>query len=218
MYPATASPVSGKVVMTMRRRLFSHMMGMPVSFFDKQSTGTLLSRITYDSEQVASSSSSALITVVREGASIIGLFAMMFYYSWQLSLILIVLAPIVSIAIRVVSKRFRNISKNMQNTMGQVTTSAEQMLKGHKEVLIFGGQEVETKRFDKVSNRMRLQGMKMVSASSISDPIIQLIASLAGLRPVCRKLPERHGNPDCGYHYRGVLIHDCADASAEIAD
>ncbi|ENA40777.1 lipid A export permease/ATP-binding protein MsbA [Escherichia coli P0301867.4] len=171
--------VSGKVVMTMRRRLFGHMMGMPVSFFDKQSTGTLLSRITYDSEQVASSSSGALITVVREGASIIGLFIMMFYYSWQLSIILIVLAPIVSIAIRVVSKRFRNISKNMQNPMGQVTTSAEQMLKGHKEVLIFGGQEVETKRFDKVSNRMRLQGMKMVSASSISDPIIQLIASLA---------------------------------------
>ena len=145
--------------MTMRRRLFGHMMGMPVSFFDKQSTGTLLSRITYDSEQVASSSSGALITVVREGASIIGLFIMMFYYSWQLSIILIVLAPIVSISIRVVSKRFRNISKNMQNTMGQVTTSAEQMLKGHKEVLIFGGQEVETKRFDKVSNRMRLQGL-----------------------------------------------------------
>ncbi|PLR41330.1 lipid ABC transporter permease/ATP-binding protein [Chimaeribacter californicus] len=171
--------VSGKVVMQMRRRLFSHMMGMPVSFFDQQSTGTLLSRITYDSEQVASSSSSALITVVREGASIIGLFIMMFYYSWQLSLILIVIAPVVSIAIRLVSKRFRNISKNMQNTMGQVTTSAEQMLKGHKEVLIFGGQHVETERFNQVSNRMRQQGMKMVSASSISDPIIQLIASLA---------------------------------------
>ncbi|CNH38178.1 lipid A export permease/ATP-binding protein MsbA [Yersinia ruckeri ATCC 29473] len=171
--------VSGKVVMHMRRRLFSHMMGMPVSFFDQQSTGTLLSRITYDSEQVASSSSSALITVVREGASIIGLFILMFYYSWQLSLILIVIAPIVSIAIRMVSKRFRNISKNMQSTMGEVTTSAEQMLKGHKEVLIFGGQQVETERFNTVSNRMRQQGMKMVSASSISDPIIQLIASFA---------------------------------------
>ena len=171
--------VSGNVVMSMRRRLFRHMMGMPVSFFDQQSTGTLLSRITYDSEQVASSSSSALVTVVREGASIIGLFIMMFYYSWQLSLILIVLAPVVSFAIRFVSKRFRNISKNMQNTMGQVTTSAEQMLKGHKEVLIFGGQEIETERFNRVSNRMRQQGMKLVSASSISDPIIQLIASLA---------------------------------------
>ncbi len=171
--------VSGMVVMQMRRRLFGHMMRMPVAFFDQQSTGTLLSRITYDSEQVASSSSSALVTVVREGASIIGLFIMMFYYSWQLSVILIVLAPIVSIAIRLVSKRFRNISKNMQNTMGQVTTSAEQMLKGHKEVLIFGGQQVETERFNSVSNRMRQQGMKLVSASSISDPIIQLIASLA---------------------------------------
>ncbi len=171
--------VSGKVVMQMRRRLFSHMMGMPVSFFDQQSTGTLLSRITYDSEQVASSSSSALITVIRESASIIGLFIMMFYYSWQLSLILVVIAPIVSIAIRQVSKRFRNISKNMQNTMGQVTTSAEQMLKGHKEVLIFGGQKVENERFNHVSNRMRQQGMKMVSASSVSDPVIQFIASLA---------------------------------------
>ncbi|AEX51446.1 lipid A ABC transporter ATP-binding protein/permease MsbA [Rahnella aquatilis] len=171
--------VSGKVVMHMRRRLFGHMMRMPVAFFDQQSTGTLLSRITYDSEQVASSSSSALVTVVREGASIIGLFVMMFYYSWQLSVILLVIAPIVSVVIRVVSKRFRNISKTMQNTMGQVTTSAEQMLKGHKEVLIFGGQKVETARFDKVSNRMRQQGMRMVSASSISDPIIQLIASLA---------------------------------------
>ncbi|MCS3430775.1 lipid A ABC transporter ATP-binding protein/permease MsbA [Klebsiella sp. BIGb0407] len=171
--------VSGKVVMHMRRRLFSHMMGMPVSFFDQQSTGTLLSRITYDSEQVASSSSGALVTVVREGASIIGLFILMFWYSWQLSLILIVLAPIVSLAIGFVSKRFRNISKNMQNTMGHVTTSAEQMLKGHKEVLIFGGQEVETKRFDKVSNSMRQQGMKLVSASSIADPVIQFIASLA---------------------------------------
>ncbi|KAA9001391.1 lipid A ABC transporter ATP-binding protein/permease MsbA [Affinibrenneria salicis] len=171
--------VSGKVVMGMRRRLFSHIMGMPVAFFDQQSTGTLLSRITYDSEQVAASSSGALITVVREGASIIGLFILMFYYSWQLSIILIVIAPIVSIAIRMVSKRFRDISKTMQNTMGQVTTSAEQMLKGHKEVLIFGGQEVESERFNKVSNRMRQQGMKMVSASSISDPIIQLIASLA---------------------------------------
>ncbi|NKI74866.1 lipid A ABC transporter ATP-binding protein/permease MsbA [Dickeya sp. CFBP 2040] len=171
--------VSGKVVMNMRRRLFSHIMGMPVSFFDQQSTGTLLSRITYDSEQVAASSSNALVTVVREGASIIGLFVLMFWYSWQLSLILVLIAPIVSYSMRVVSRRFRSISKNMQNTMGQVTTSAEQMLKGHKEVLIFGGQEVEVERFDAVSNRMRQQGMKMVSASSISDPVVQFIASLA---------------------------------------
>lgn len=169
--------VSGKVVMNMRQRLFSHLMRMPVPFFDQQSTGTLLSRITYDSEQVAQSSSDALITIVREGAYIIALFCIMFYNSWQLSFILLLIAPLVSVVIRLVSKRFRRISTNMQNTMGQVSASAEQMLKGHKEVLIFGGQEVETKRFYDVSNKMRQQGMKMVAATSISDPVVQLIAS-----------------------------------------
>ncbi|VFP84510.1 Lipid A export ATP-binding/permease protein MsbA [Candidatus Erwinia haradaeae] len=171
--------VSGNVVMQIRRNLFNHVMGMPVSFFDQQSTGVLLSRIAYDVEYVASSASGALVTMVREGASIIGLFILMLYYSWQLSLILMVLAPLVSLSIRTVSKRFRAISKNMQNTMGQVTTSAEQMLKGHKEILIFGGQRMENECFERVSNCMRQQGMKMVSASSIADPIIQLIASLA---------------------------------------
>lgn len=171
--------VAGNVVMNMRLRLFNHMMDMPVSFFDQQSTGTLLSRITYDSEQVASSSSGALITVIREGASIISLFVMMFYYSWQLSLILVVITPIVSFSIRMVSKRFRIISKRMQNTMGLITTNVEQMLKGHKEVLIFSGQKVENERFNNVNNHMRQQGMKMVAASSVSDPLIQFIASLA---------------------------------------
>ncbi|AKC60538.1 lipid A ABC transporter ATP-binding protein/permease MsbA [Blochmannia endosymbiont of Camponotus (Colobopsis) obliquus] len=171
--------VSGKVVMEIRRRLFNHIMGMPVSFFCKQSIGTLLSRITYDSEQVASSSSNALIIIVRESASIIGLSIMMFYYSWQLSLIIVVIAPIVSFIIKLVSNKFRRISNKMQNAMGQLTSSAEQMLKGHKEVLIFGGQQTENKHFSYISNQIRQQNMKMVAVSSIFDPIVQLIASLA---------------------------------------
>ncbi|QOI11069.1 lipid A ABC transporter ATP-binding protein/permease MsbA [Blochmannia endosymbiont of Colobopsis nipponica] len=171
--------VSGKVVMEIRRRLFSHIMGMPVSFFCKQSIGALLSRITYDSEQVASSSSSALIVIIREGASIIGLAVMMFYHSWQLSLIIFIIAPIVSLVIKLVSNKFRRISKKIQTTMGLLTSSAEQMLKGHKEVLIFGGQKIEKKHFNYVSNCMRQQNMKMVAISSIFDPIIQFIAALA---------------------------------------
>lgn len=171
--------VSGKVVMQMRRILFIHIMNMPISFFMKQSTGALVSRITYDSDQVASSSSGALITVVREGTSIIGLCIMMFYYSWQLSLILVFVAPIVSMIIKYVSYRFRIISKKMQNVMGQLTSSIEQMLKGHKEVIIFGGQRAEKDRFDDISNNMRQQKMKMVQTLSIFDPLIQFIGSLA---------------------------------------
>ncbi|HIF9323846.1 TPA: lipid A ABC transporter ATP-binding protein/permease MsbA [Photobacterium damselae] len=171
--------VSGNVVMNLRRRLFNHFMKMPVSFFDQEASGALLSRITYDSEQVASATSSALVSMVREGASIIGLMALMFWNSWQLSAILLVIAPVVAISIRIVSKRFRKISRNMQDAMGSVTSSAEQMLKGHKVVLSYGGQEVERQRFDQVSNLMRRQTMKLVSAQAIANPVIQLIASLA---------------------------------------
>jgi subfamily B ATP-binding cassette protein MsbA len=171
--------VSGNVVMLMRRRIFNHFMSMPVTFFDKESTGGLLSRITYDSEQVASATSKALVSIVREGVSIIALLGLMFYNSWQLSLVLLLVAPFVSWAISIVSVRFRKISKNMQDAMGVVTSSAEQMLKGHKVVLSYGGQHVEKERFDNVSNKMRQQTMKMVTAQAAANPIVQLIASLA---------------------------------------
>ena len=171
--------VSGKVVMTMRRRLFKHLMFMPVSFFDRNSTGKLLSRITYDSEMIASSSSGSLITIVREGAYIISLLAVMFYTSWELTLVLFVIGPIIAVLITIVSKIFRKLSKNLQDSMGELTSATEQMLKGHKVVLSFGGQLVEEERFDIVSNDMRRKGMKMVTADSISDPVVQIIASLA---------------------------------------
>lgn len=171
--------VSGQVVMLMRRRIFNQFMHMPVSFFDRESTGGLLSRITYDSEQVAGATSRALVSIVREGASIVGLLVLMFWNSWQLSLVLLLVAPIVAYAIRIISKRFRLVSKNMQNAMGRVTASAEQMLKGHKVVLSYGGQQVEQQRFELVSNQMRQQTMKLVAAQAMANPITQIIASLA---------------------------------------
>ncbi|MEZ8284688.1 lipid A ABC transporter ATP-binding protein/permease MsbA [Vibrio splendidus] len=171
--------VSGNVVMEIRRKIFSHFMHMPVSFFDKEQTGALLSRITYDSEQVSAATSKALVSIVREGASIIGLLTLMFWNSWQLSLVLFAVAPVVAWAITIVSKRFRKISKNMQTSMGHVASSAEQMLKGHKVVLTYGGQDIEKQRFDQVSNQMRQQSMKLVTAQAAANPIIQMIASIA---------------------------------------
>ncbi|MDV6250596.1 lipid A ABC transporter ATP-binding protein/permease MsbA [Vibrio sp. EA2] len=171
--------VSGNVVMEIRRLVFNHFMHMPVSYFDKEKTGNLLSRITYDSEQVSAATSRALVSIVREGASIIGLLTLMFYNSWQLSLVLFAVAPVVAWGIGVVSKRFRKISKNMQTMMGNVTASAEQMLKGHKVVLSYGGQDIERQRFEKVSNQMRQQSMKLVTAQAAANPIIQMIASVA---------------------------------------
>ncbi|MDN2662000.1 lipid A ABC transporter ATP-binding protein/permease MsbA [Psychromonas sp. 14N.309.X.WAT.B.A12] len=171
--------VGNNVVMKLQRQLFAQLMLLPVSFFDKTNTGELLSKITYDANQVSNAASNALVKIFREGATAIGLIALMFYQSWQLSLVFFVVGPIVGLAINVVSKRFRKISKNLQNAMGSVTTSSEQMLKGHKEVLMFGGQKIENKKFEKVSNTVRAQNMKMASANAISVPVIQTLSSFA---------------------------------------
>ncbi|CAG9001195.1 MAG: Lipid A export ATP-binding/permease protein MsbA [Candidatus Celerinatantimonas neptuna] len=170
--------VGSHVVMKMQRQIFNHLMGMPVSFFDKNSTGNLLSKITYDTNQIADTSTKALVTMVKQGGLVIGLVGMMFYNSWMLSLIFLIIGPIVAIVIRTVSRRFRRISKNMQDAMGSVTSVSEQMLNGHREVLAFNGQARENERFFDVSNRIRRQQMKMSATSAMSNPVVQIVATL----------------------------------------
>jgi ATP-binding cassette, subfamily B, bacterial MsbA len=178
-YSFFLSLISTKIVLKIRQKLFNHFVDAPVSYYDQNSTGRLLSRITYDTDQVASSSSDALITIVRESAFICGLFYTMFTNSWQLSLSLIIITPIVIGLITFISIKFRKLAKNMQNSMGSVTMSVEQMLKGHREIILFGAQDKESKNFDKVSNKFRRDSMRLVSISALSTPIVQLIISFA---------------------------------------
>ena len=178
-YSVLLAFISGKIIMRIRQRLFAHYVDAPVSFFDRSSTGRLLSQITYDTDQVAASSSDALITIIRESAFICGLFYTMFYNSWQLSLSLIIVTPIVIALITFISVKFRKLAKSMQNSMGNVTMSVEQMLKGHREIIVFGAQEEESKNFEKVNNKFRRDGMRLVSVSALSTPIIQSVISLA---------------------------------------
>lgn len=171
--------VGNHVVMSLQQQVFGKLMAMPVAFFDRHNTGTLLSKVTYDASQVSAAASSTLVTLVREGATVIGLLGLMFYHSWQLSLIFFAIGPVVGVLIAVISRRFRRISRGMQDAMGNITSSTEQMLKGHKEVLMFNGQQVEGDRFHGVSNRVRQQNMKMVAADAIGTPVVQVIASFA---------------------------------------
>ncbi|MFM5464193.1 lipid A ABC transporter ATP-binding protein/permease MsbA [Aeromonas simiae] len=171
--------VGNHVVMRLQQQVFNHMVIMPLSFFDRQNTGHLLSKVTYDASQVSNAASNTLVTLVREGATVIGLLGLMFYHSWQLSVIFLIVGPVVGVIIGIISRRFRKISRQLQHAVGSITTSTEQMLKGHKEVLMFGGQKVEEKRFFDVSNNMRQQTMKMVAADAIGSPVVQMVASVA---------------------------------------
>lgn len=171
--------VGNNVVTDLRQDIFKHVMAMPVSYHDEVSTGTLISKLTFDTEQVERATSKSLLTLVQQGAMVLGLLVIMFWQSWQLSSIFLVITPIIAIIVTVVSKRFRKVSKNIQNAMGVVTSAAEQTFNGHKVVLTFDGQERENKRFLKINQNNRQQRMKMVATKSASVPLIQIIASFA---------------------------------------
>ena len=167
------------IVKDLRQQLFRQMIALPVSYHDKHSTGELISKITYDAEQIKQASSKALVVLIHEGVFVLGCLGLMFYNSWHLSLIFLVIAPLIAIIVAQVSKRFRKISSNMQNAMGDVTTSSEQMLNGHKVILSFGAGDLENNRFKAVNNRNRQLDVKMEATRAISVSLIQLIASFA---------------------------------------
>ncbi|KGJ89887.1 lipid A export permease/ATP-binding protein MsbA [Colwellia psychrerythraea] len=171
--------VGNNVVSDLRQKLFEHIMAMPVAFHDQQSTGALISKITFDTEQVLNSVSKSILTIVQQSAFVLGLLGLMFYMSWQLSLIFLLITPAIAVIVSVVSKRFRKVSKNIQGAMGEVTTAAEQTFNAHKVVLTFGGQQREFSRFAKINKHNRQQRMKMMATKSASVPIIQVIASFA---------------------------------------
>lgn len=175
----TLAWVGSQVVMRMRQQLFQKYMHLPVSFHDQNASGILISKVIYDTEQVANAAGKAFATLIREGAFVIGLLFWMFYLSWQLSLIFLLVGPLVAVIVSAVSKRFRVVSKKIQAAMGSLTSSVEQVIKGHKVVLMFAGQDLEDKRFLDKNNHNRQQNMKLVVAKVLSVSSVQIIASVA---------------------------------------
>lgn len=173
------SYMSARLIMDMRQQVFEHYLSLPVSYMDKENTGNLISKVTFDTEQIARASGSALISIVRDSVTVFGMLALMFYNSWKLSLCILVIGPIMGMVIAVVSRRFRKVSKQIQTAMGGVSATTEQMIKGHKNVLAFGGQETEATRFAKVNDQNRHQNMKLAVAQAISQPLIMIIGSFA---------------------------------------
>ncbi len=171
--------MSARLIKDMRQEVFEHYLTLPVSYMDRENSGNLISRVTYDTEQIARATGSALISIVRDSITVIGMLSIMFYYSWKLSLCILVIAPIMGLIISQVSKRFRKVSKRIQAAMGGVTASTEQMIKGHKNVLAFGGQKTESERFAIVNEQNRYQHMKLAMAQSVSQPLIMVIGSFA---------------------------------------
>jgi len=170
--------VGRSVVAKIRVQMFNHLVMLPTRFYDHSSTGDLLSRLTYNTEQVAGAATKAITVLVADSLKAIFQIALMFYLSVYLSLGLLVIAPIVVMLVLVLSKRLRRISKNIQNSMGKVTHVAEEAISGHLVVKAFGGQAYEKHQYGKAVSHNRVQSMKLIATDELFVPMIQLVVAL----------------------------------------
>ncbi|WP_036566312.1 lipid A export permease/ATP-binding protein MsbA [Oceanospirillum beijerinckii] len=171
--------VARGVVHNLRCELFDKYLVLPVSYYDKNSSGHLVSRITFVVDQVMQAASDALTIVIREGLFVMGVLIYLFYNNWRLTLIFIALTPLIGIIVSFTSKRFRKVSKRIQKSMGDVTHVATESISGFKVVRSFGGEEYERERFVSSSNRNREQFLKMEATKALSTPLVQLIVAIS---------------------------------------
>jgi subfamily B ATP-binding cassette protein MsbA len=168
--------VGRSIIKRMRQETFGQLLRLPSRYYDSMSAGMLLSKITYNIEQVADATTNAVTVIFRDGLTIVFLIGLMFYRSWVLSLFILVVGPVIAFLVRYISERFRSYSRRIQDSMGDVTKVADEVIVGQRIVKLFGGREHETRRFEEVNERNRYLNMKLMLVNSGSSPIIQMIA------------------------------------------
>lgn len=175
--------VANYLIHRMRSQIMEHTLDLPVRFFDRAEPGRLISKVTYDVNQITGAVTNAVTVVLREGLTVIGLLAALFYVDWQLSLAFLLIAPIVGKTVSIASRYFRRYSTQMQDSMGEVTQIIGESIRGHHVVRTFNAKGQVNEKFDAASERNRTQNMKMAGTELISTPVIQLLVSsaIAGL-------------------------------------
>jgi len=174
----TMNWVGRQVIKRLRSDAFEHLLRLPVRYFDQTSSAALISRVTYNIEQVAEATTNVITVAVRDSLQVIGLLAWMGWLNWKLTLCFVFTAPVIAVLIKVVSKRFRRYSTRIQTSMGDVTRVAQEVISGQRVVKVFGAQEQETSRFERINEENRRLHNKLTMTKATAAPVVELLASI----------------------------------------
>lgn len=170
--------VGRSVIRDLKRDVFDQVLHLPVRYFDRVPGGEILTQLNYQSEQVSDAASRALTTLIRDTITVFGLLAWMLYLSWQLAIFLLVLTPVLIVLVGGISRAFRHHARKIQNSMGQVSHVAEEVVGGHRVVKLYGGEAFEAARFAAINQRNFKDFMRMQAITSASSPLTQFILAI----------------------------------------
>jgi len=171
--------ISRLVIKEVRHNMFQKLILSPMAFYDKTPPGQLVAKFSYDVEQLGQATSNAVTIIVKDTLIVTGLLIWMFVLNWKLALVFVTVGPPAAGLIAFLNKKLRYQTTRIQRSMGEVTHTVDQVIKGHHIVKSYGGQPYESERFNKVNEKNRRFFMRLTMTSVASVPVIQLLAACA---------------------------------------
>ena len=184
--------IGRRVVFDLRSDVFTRMIRLPAQTFDSQPSATLVSKVIYDVDQVATSTTEALTLLVKDLLTALGLLGWLLYLDWKLTLIFLIFAPMIFVAVRISTRRFRRTSLRIQDAVGELARVVKEASQGYRIVKTFGGYDYETENFRRANNRNRQLVMKRETVAAAVVPIVLLSAGL-GLTAIISFALQRAG-------------------------
>lgn len=169
--------VGRHVVKRLRAQIFERVCRLPVKYFDQHSTGALLSRLTYNTEQVGQASTDSITVAVRETLTLLGSIFYLFYLNTRLALVALTMGPIIGWLVSVINRRFRRYSRRIQDSMGDVTSVAKESLEAPRVIKVYNAQAFKTRQFEAVNEHNRRSNMRLILTKGLSNPVVQMVMS-----------------------------------------
>ncbi len=169
--------VGRHIVKRLRGEIFSRITMLPVGYFDRNSAGTLLSRLTYNTEQVGQAATDSVTVSVREALTLIGSVFLLFYLNARLALIALTMGPVIAWLVTVINRKFRRYSRRIQDSMGDVTSVAKETLEAPRVIKVYNAQDYKNAQFEAVNEHNRRSHMRLVLTRGLSNPIVQMVMS-----------------------------------------
>lgn len=171
--------IGRRVTFDLRQAMFVHLMRLPSGFYDVHPLGGLLSKFVFDVEQIAGAVTEAIITLARDGLTVLALSLYMLYLNWRLTLVFLVIAPLSTLLIRAMSRRFRATGSLIQAGMADISQVTQEAIGGHRVVKAFGAERTEADAFRRASEQVRKHHLRRSATSVIGISLLQLVAALA---------------------------------------
>lgn len=170
--------VGQRVVSDLRLRLYAHIIDLPLSYFHRHHTGTLVSRIINDVNLIQGAVSGAITSFLSDSFTILGLTAVVFYRDFKLALITIVVFPLAVVPVLKIGRKLRRISTSSQIKMGELSGLMHETFSGARIVKAFGMEDYEKGRFGQINNRLFNWYMRAISMGGITSPLMEFLGSI----------------------------------------